>query len=189
MRIRTNKEGLADWLDIFAKEYAKTTKNKSAVEAARERTKSIHEQISSIMGVSGHTVESKVKELQDRTGLTEYLKRFASTEETKEMFAKFSPKMRKDLKNTIYNIVSSNRGNIEIPAVQHELLALFKQYGLRPEDVNEVSVFNYINNKIVKELKINPPNKGDLSQLGKIDYDLNEDDDDSDFFKGMMPSS
>ena len=59
------------WLDAFADNIA----GKSAVEVARERSQSsTYDDISNIFSQSV-TVESKVKELQERIGLTDYLKR------------------------------------------------------------------------------------------------------------------
>ncbi len=63
------------WLDRFAETYAE---GKTAVEVARERMEEIpiHDQIQSIMNGRPvrRTVEDAVKEYQDRTGLTDYLK-------------------------------------------------------------------------------------------------------------------
>lgn len=183
-----------DWLDNFADQFAKDHP-KSAVEVARERdqrAQSIHDQIRSIIfNNPHHTVESKVKEMQDRTGLTEYLKRAADESATNknDIFAKFGPQMKQDIISFCKNRISSYRGQIAIPAVQEDLLSSFRQQGLQPQDVYTEDVARFINNLIMDEQKLNPPTNNNSSDLGLLDKNLDDDSDNNDFFKSIMPNT
>lgn len=183
-----------DWLDTFADQYAEDSKaspDKSAVQVARERQyQSMHEQISSIVGDSTHaTVESKVQDMQERTGLTAYLQSMATDQHVQKamnVFAQFGPKMQEDLMNFCRNKIAAHRGQISIPALQHDLLATFRQHGIQPQDVNNEEVARCISGLIVDELKMNPPADVSSPDLGKVD-NLEEDDNESaDFFKGLQ---
>ena len=175
-----------NWLDAFADNYAKT-ESESVVDVARKRSQlSVHDQISAIVGNSGHTVESKVKEMQERIGLTEYLKRMASEKDDPVkvvVFAKFGPKMRDDIMNFCKNKISSHRGQIAIPALQHDLLQMFKQHGVQEQDVDNDDVADYLNKLIVAELQLHPVTNTGNSQLGKEETNMVEDGT-VDFFKG-----
>lgn len=186
-----------DWLDAFAENYAEATKiapDKTAVQVARERQQSTYDQISSIVGNTFQhaTVESKVQEMQERTGLTAYLQSMASmtpeegAQKILDVFAQFGPKMQEDLMNFCKNKIAAHRGQISIPAIQHDLLATFRQHGIQPQDVNNEDVARCISGLIVDELKMNPPTDVSSTELGKVD-NLEEDDNESaDFFKGLQ---
>jgi hypothetical protein len=180
-----------NWLDAFADNYAKT-EGESAVDVARKRSQmSVHDQISAIVGNSGHTVESKVKEMQERMGLTEYLKRMASEKDDSVkvvVFAQFGLKMCDDIINFCKNKISSHRGQIAIPALQHDLLQMFKQHGVREQDVDNDDVANYLNKLIVSELQLHPAEHTGNEQLGKEETDMTEDGA-VDFFKGLTPTT
>ncbi|KKN74487.1 hypothetical protein LCGC14_0390040 [marine sediment metagenome] len=183
-----------DWLDTFADEYAKTTKGKSAVEVARERSQiSIHDQVSSIVSDTQHaTVESKVQDMQERAGLTDYLKRMAADDtddqEDVVVFAKFGPKMQDDILSFIKHKISAYRGQTTVPALQHDVLDTFSQHGIQPQDVNNEDVACCISALIVDELKMNPPTDVSSPDLGRVD-NFESDDNEVDFFEGIMPAT
>ncbi len=177
-----------DWLDAFAEQFAKTEAGKSAVQVARERdqqAQSIHDQISSIFNNPSQTVESKVKDMQERTGLTEYLKRVAVEQEKEGAFAKFGPKMEQDILSYLGNRV---RNTSKVPEIQEDLFATFRQHGLQADDVNCADVARYINDLIVEEKKTNPTTDVSSPDLGLVDTTLDDDDNQNeDVFQGLMP--
>ncbi|MBC8294549.1 MAG: hypothetical protein H8E55_01935 [Pelagibacterales bacterium] len=191
-----------NWLDEFVDNLEKSSRPKSAVEVARERSQtSVLDQISGIVGnKSTHaTVESKVKELQDRVGLTEYLNRVSSDKESAKIasldmndaFDKFGPKMKDDIINFCRNKISTHRGQIAVPAVQHDILTTFKQYGLQPQDVDTDKVAECISNLIESELRNNPSTDISNPDLGKGVgvTDMDDDNSNSDFMAGLLPNS
>jgi len=126
--------------------------------------------------------------MQERTGLTEYLKRAAddSVTEKNDIFAQFGSDMKKDIINFCKNRISSYRGQISIPAVQEDLLSSFRQQGLQSQDVYTKAVASYIDNLIIDELRANPPIDTNNSDLGALDKNLDDDNDDNDFFANLM---
>jgi hypothetical protein len=179
-----------EWLDAFADDFATTIKGRSAVDVARERSQqSIHEQITSIVNNTAHTVDSKVKEMQDRTGLTERLKRIASNGKKEDaIFSNFGPKMQQDLLSFCKNRISAYRGQTTVPALQYDLLSTFKQHGLQSQDVNTEDVARWISGLIAAELKMNPPSDTSDADLGLVDSDQEDENENVDFFKGIMPA-
>ena len=114
-----------DWLNEFVKNIEKADNNsKTAVEAARERDKNqnLLDQIVSIVSgkpvLNRNTVDSKVQELQERTGLKEYLKRQAQIE-ANELPDFLKKKLSNDtiqrLTDYIRNHVDSLKGNFKVP--------------------------------------------------------------------------
>lgn len=183
-----------DWLDAFAEEYSKTEgAAKSAVEVARERSQqSVYEQISSIVGnVSHHTVDSKIKEMQDRTGLTEYLKRASEGPSegpaVNKPFSRFGPKMEEDILNFCKNKIQAHRANIPVSALQYDLFATFSQQGLQMADVRTPQVLRYLSNLIAEQSRLSPQSEMSNSSLGLVDND-SKDDGNADVFKGLMSS-
>lgn len=194
-----------NWLDDFANKLARKDQPetpKSAVEIARNRgQQSIMDQISSIMGNKGkahNSVESIVQEMQERTGLKEYLRRQsdAQSSNTKtasnEPFQNFTQDIRENIINFIKNKIATHRGLIPLPAIQEEVLATFKRDGVQPQDVNTSEVANFINQMIIEERKQNPTFDANDINIGRGVgvKDLNDDDSaNSDFFKGLLPIS
>jgi hypothetical protein len=196
-----------DWLDEFAEKIAKP---KSAVEVARERTQqvSIYDQINSIVGnnPANRTVESVVRDYQDKVGLSDYLQRVSSEQDSKKVAAlnpaeqqqqdpcklaswdKFGPKMKNDLLSYCRNTIETHMGQITVPAVQHDILVTFQQHGMQPQDVNTDEVARCISRLITDELKKRPIDNNDNSDLGKgvgIGNDVKDDGDD-DFLSGLL---
>lgn len=182
-----------DWVEEFLESFAKNN-TENAVEAARKRDQAIYDQISAIIGGKPHTVESKVQELQERVGLKEYLNRTtqktAQATEEPALFPNLDEKTRNSILTLIRNKIKTHHGQISIPAVQHEVLSIFQNQGVTPQDINTPAVAKFINQIIIEENQISPPSNLDNPNIGKgvgvidIDDDTNAN---SDFFKGLMP--
>lgn len=193
-----------DWLDRFAQEMEskeKAAQPKSAVEVARNRNqKSYLDQISSIMGNKSkhYTVESIVQEMQDRTGLKEYLRRQSSQYITEKKianvnsnapFGNLDQKLRDSILNFIKNIVETHRGLVPLPAIQEEVLSTFRNAGIQPQDVNNDEVARHISQVMIDERKKNPESDVNNVNLGRGVgvKDMEDDGSNSDFFKGLLP--
>ncbi len=203
--------GRVHWLDSFANSLAakESAQPKSAVEIARSRShQSIMDQINSIVGNGGSktkhsTVESVVQEMQERTGLKSYLNRMSSpalSEDklktaqeniNQEILTDVNPALKEKTLNFIKNKIRTHRGMVAIPAIQEEILSIFKRDGIRPQDINTEDVANYINKCIIDERKTNPIHEDNNVNLGKGVglQDLDDDGANSDFFKGLMVNS
>lgn len=181
-----------NWLDTFADEYDKATsssKDRSAVDVARERNQqSVYEQVSALVGQHA-TVESKVQDMQERTGLTTYLKSMASAEEVEvcsDTFSKFGPKMQEDLMSFCRNKIAAHRGQCTVSQLQYDLLSTFRQHGIQPHDVHNEDVARCISGLIVDELRINPPTETVGPELGKVDPTEDDEEDGPDFFSAFQ---
>jgi len=187
-----------DWIDQFADSIEKASK--TAVEVARERNQSsIQDQINSIINNkpanSHHTVEGIVQEMQERAGLKQYLQSMIDDKSSKTAEQKLFPKLSDDIEDNIKiyieNNVKTHRGQITVPAVQYDILSVFKNSGLMPEDVDSLVVGTYINNIIAREQQMNTTQftSPDIGKgVGVIDVDHN-DSNNTDFMKGMMPNN
>lgn len=190
-----------DWLEDFAKNLqAKNNQPpKSAVEVARQRDQSFYEQISSIVGnkPATNSVEGVVREMQERTGLREYLRRHSSSESTSkfgqqvsnDVFAHLDPKLKESILALIKNKAKTSHGLTSVPAIQHDILSIFQNQGIQPQDVNTPEVAKLISDFLKEETSQNQAEAFDnnIGQgVGVVDV---EDDDhsNSDFFKGLLP--
>lgn len=187
-----------NWLDQFAEDINNASQC-TAVEVSRYRNQlSMHDRINSIMQGnnihSGKTVEGVVKDMQERVGLKDYLDKVIARRADKtaqnELFANLGKDLQKKLVNFCKNKVATHRGQITVPAIQHEILSSFN--GIKPEDINNEKVARFISDIIAKEQKLNPIVDNDSIDLGKgvgvVDVDA-EDPDNTDFMKGLMPAS
>jgi len=156
------------WLDSFADNLAAKEKgNESAVDVGRKRSQqSLYDQINYVVRNKPHhaTVESAVKELQDRVGLTEYLKRVSSGDEGAQKTAQqeedvfdadVPASVQDEIKTFIKNYIKTHRGQISVPAVQSDAAGVFKKY-ISPDQFDSDKVAIYINNLITEEIKLNP---------------------------------
>lgn len=201
-----------DWLDSLAQDLAKketTADPKSAVEVARARNnQSIIDQINSIVGNKPRhsSVEGIVQEMQERTGLKEYMKRMSSTEpkqgkvaaipneevKKKIIFEKFGPSIREKIINFVKNRIATHRGRVPLPAIQDEIINTFRNDGVQPQDVNNPEVAGFINQVIIDERRNTPSLDVNDVNLGRGVGVQDMDDDDgsnSDFFRGLLPVS
>jgi hypothetical protein len=177
-----------DWLDQFADNINQASK--TAVEVARDRQEtSIYEQINSLMNnkqSNERTVDSVVRELQERAGLNVYLESRSSNENEKTAQESVFPNLPLDVQKDIYNFVKNNiethHGQISLPAVQHEIIEIFKHKGVNPEDVNNEKVARFINDLLMQEMRLNPTINNNV-EIGK---GVGTDTDDSNYDDGTM---
>lgn len=184
-----------DWLDQFADNINKASK--TAVEVARERNEqSIHDQIHSIMNnKSGRTVDSVVKDMQERVGLKAYLQSLSKENSKVAQVSRLFPELGNDLEDSIKSFIDNNvathHGQTTVPAVQHELLSIFKNSGLHQDHLDSQPVVEYINKVIAREQGLRP-SQAPAMDLGKgvgvVDVDA-EDPENTDFMHHMMPVS
>jgi hypothetical protein len=70
-----------------------------------------------------------------------------------------------EVKNFVDNTIKTKHGYIDIPAVQQDILAVYKSKGITQQDVDDPVLLAYINNIIVKEQKQSP--ETDQSKIGE----------------------
>lgn len=205
-----------DWLDSFARKIEQISNHpQTAVEAARSRDQqSIVDMIGSIMNGRQHsngasTVESVVQDMQERTGLAEYLRRVKSSKDSVEKiaqevhsegqkisndlpdsFSDLPEKTREDVKNYINNLVETHHGNIHVPAVVESVIQTFRLQGVGPKHINEMTFEKYISDQIMSQKQKNPSAEEHNTNLGKgIGIDTNDvDTSNTDMFEGLMPA-
>jgi hypothetical protein len=188
----TNKS--PDWLTEFAIAYEKQAE--TAVDAARQRQADADFalQISNIIsGKPKHaTVESVVKEYQELTGLTKYLKTLAEQESSSkhkiaqnvEDLSFLPPKLMEKVKTFIDNKISSYNGFISIPAIQDDLLRTLKQDGLNAHEVYDFKMANYIGSKLA-DFNKNNTNDSVNPDLGKAVIEIQDDGSNSNFLHSL----
>jgi uncharacterized protein (DUF849 family) len=184
-----------DWLDQFANNIDKASK--TAVEVARDRSEqSVHERIHSIMNnQSGRTVESVVTDMQERTGLKSYLQSLSNEKSKVAQVHRLFPDMATDLEDSIKSFIDNNiathHGQTTVPAVQHEVLSIFKNSGIQPDHLDNEPVVTYINKAIARQQGLSPAQVPDMDLgkgVGVVDVDA-EDPANTDFMHNMMPVS
>lgn len=170
------QERRVDWLDRLAEELDHKEKSQTVVDVARARQQNANfvEQITSI--VSGQpkfrTVDSKVKDMQERTGLAEYLRsvsaqsekdavneKSAAEENTAvakepELFKKLDPTLVQNVKSFIDSKIKTHYGFTSVPAVTQDLLEVFKTRGLTPQQVNDEEFESYVQSRIDSALSL-----------------------------------
>ena len=197
-----------DWLDSFARNIEQASKSPlNAVEQARARNEeSLLDQISNIMSKqvrNSSTVEDKVQEYQDKTGLKEYLRRMSADREEErkktaqensigelpESFNRFSDKIKSDIKNFIRNKCETHHGNIQVPALVEEVSRTFRQSGVQPQDVNDMHFEKFISDQISKAKGRSPSADEHNTNLGLgVGVDKNNiDSANLDVFEGLTP--
>lgn len=202
-----NRGDRVDWLDAFAKKIEEASKSPAtAVEQARARDqRSLVDQISLIMSrhvSNSSSVEDKVQEYQDKTGLREYLRRMSEAknfqqkktaqEEIEKLpsnFDKFSDKIKDDIKNFVRNKCETHHGNIQVPALVEEVSRTFRQVGVQPQDINDMQFEKYISDQITKAKKRSPTSDEHNVNLGLgVGIDNNNiDSANLDVFEGLTP--
>lgn len=181
-----------DWLDRFA-QTLKQQEAKTAVEVSRQQ--SMFDQINSIMGNKPihATVESKVQDLQERTGLKAFLQITSSGTAAKVAQVSLFPNINEDLKNKIFhfirNLVETHRGLVPVPAIQEEILNTFRLQGVQTQDINAPEVAKFISDIILEVRQKNPSTESNVSEIGRgVGVSIEDDGSNSDFFKGLLPA-
>ena len=187
-----------DWLDAFANQIvaAADKPKETAVEAARIRqSQTILDDIRSIISKKPvhTTVASKVDELQERTGLKEYIRRKQILNDITasaqlDVFASMDEDLKSDIDSFVTNKVKTRHGNIVVPALQEDILQLFKNRGLTANDVEDPEFEQYLFDAI-KSVKDLNPSRENLKDLGKgVGVSTEVDKLNSDFFGSLSPS-
>lgn len=196
-----------EWLDAFARKVEEVSKSPlNAVESARARDqRSLLDQISSIVsrqGRSSFSVEDKVQEYQDKTGLKEYIRRMSAAKEAErkkiaqedqlelpESFNKFSDNLKNDIKTFVRNKCETHHGNIQVPALVEEVSKTFRQAGVQPQDVNDMHFEKFISDQIARAKSRNPSADEHNHNLGLgVGIDNNSiDSANLDVFEGLTP--
>ena len=191
-----------NWLDQFADSVVKAS-TITAVEVARNRQQSsspIYETINSIMmGRSAFSsVDEKVQDMQERTGLKVYLQRVSQEQNKVDKIASEGPfgdldkSLREDIINYSTNVVRTSRGlGVTVPSLQYDILAQFKKRGLQPDDVNNELVAKLLSDLILNEKKLHPTVDEHHMDLGKGVgvSDTSDDADGSCFFDGLQTTT
>lgn len=195
-----------DWLDSFARKIEEASKSPTnAVDVARVRDqRSLLDQISSIVSRQAKgSVEDKVQEYQDKTGLKEYLRRMSAIKEEErkklaqestvgelpESFNNFPEKLRNDIKTFIRNKCETHHGNIQVPALVEEVSRTFRQAGVQPQDVNDMQFEKFISDQIARAKSRSPSSDEHNTNLGLgVGVDNNSiDSANLDVFEGLTP--
>jgi hypothetical protein len=177
-----------NWLDQFAEAFSKTSVQ--PYEKEEIPLSKLQNQVLG-RGVYGKTVESVVKEYNDKIGLNEYLKTISQRKvasSAEEIFPEVDKNLRDKIINFIRNNVETHRGKISVPAIQYDVLNTFKNNGITDTDVNEPGVASFISEVIAYEDGKNQrfDNSVDLGRGVGIEIDRN---DNADALKGLMPAT
>lgn len=181
-----------DWLDGFANSIVNAAEKPTdnAVEAARARqSQSVIDSIRSIVSKEPvfSSVAGKVQDLQERIGLKEWMKRkeiiAAITAE-----ASIDEQLKVDIEIFVKNKIETRHGNIHVPALQEDVLTLFKSRGITAEDVEDPNFEAYLFNEIRRIKDMNPAHDN-LKDLGKgVGVGTDSDRCNSDFFDSLSPT-
>lgn len=169
-----------EWIDRFAREYAQ----KLAAQP-KDKSSSVYDQVQSMFGNRNkhHTVDSLVKEMQEKIGLKDYLSALSS-EEQKDgkkvtqaqlqeankqvtIFPNVDNTIRDQIIQYIKNKIKTHRGAIAIPALQEAIVHVFRSDGIQSKDVNDEAVAKFINQMIIEEKQRNPIKDFTDPNLGK----------------------
>jgi hypothetical protein len=187
------------WLDDFANQIVTVAEKPvgTAVDAARLRqSQTIIDDIRSIISKKPvhATVASKVDELQERTGLKEYIRRkeilneLTSSASTLGSLASMDDALKADIDSFVTNKISTKHGNVLVPALQEDILQLFKSRGLTSNDVEDPEFEKYLF-EAIKAVKDLSPSHESLKDLGKgVGISTEVDKLNSDFFGSLSPS-
>lgn len=190
------------WLKQFQKK----------LEKGAVQPKSVDEYMNSIMsGKSKYpSVEAAVKDMQDRSGLTEYLDKIKQSEDfddssvkktaslddndviDKEVPAESLPiviKKHPAIKDTLQNIISETRGNLSIPAIIDRLKSIHHSDISDGKDWEDDGLIIFVS-KVNLEEKKNNPFVDNFSNLGRRDDSASDEIDPSntDVFHILMPA-
>lgn len=175
-------------------------KNLEKLSVQPYKADNIYEQISSIMGNKSKysTVQAAVKDMQDRSGLTAYLKSInnndsdktkkRASENNEESISIF--KLLPQVKFTVDNYIEATDGKSSIPAIVDKIKSI---HGHEVGDAscwNEYSFLNYIKNKVEDIKSRNPLENQVYENLGTNKFDINDsvDASNTDAFFALTPT-
>lgn len=194
----TDTSDKVDWLEAFARKL-KASEPSTAVEAARVRdAKSLHDQISAIMGNKPNftTVDEKVQYYRKQMGLDVFLQKM-NEEKTNmkiaiaqlpESFNKFTDKDKEDIVNFVKNKCETHHGNIQVPALVEEVSQTFRQRGIQPQDVNSMEFEKFISDEILNAKKQSPTVDEHNVNIGRgVGLETDIDAQEGGLFDNLMP--
>jgi hypothetical protein len=176
---------------------------KLSVQPYKKEQGSIYDQISSIMGNKPKysNVQAAVKDMQDRSGLTDYLKKVnslnksqnekvASDNELSDIDLSFLGPSANEIKQSIDNVVVQNKGALDVMAV---LERLKKHYSSEVQDSSQwdnPSLLKYIKDQSEKAKK-DTGNAGNAAGImsGALDSNDVVDRSNTDAFHALNPAS
>lgn len=184
----TNKR--VEWLDKFADEYEQRL---SAVDIGRARnSQSLSDQISAIVSNSPRhaTVDSVVKEMQERIGLKDYLKRISNSNENIKT-ASIDPELKKKIHDFIKYVIKQQNGFITLPAIQFEVKATFNK-DVDDEILNSEEMLNDTNNLLTEYHRLNPSkytsDQDNITETMYNSYDNKDTSNNNDYFSLLTPA-
>lgn len=182
-----NSTWLEDTLNAIAKAQ-ESVEAQTIVEQGRDRSSSFLDQINSILSPK-QSVEGKIQDYHEKTGLKEYLEK---NKIASEILSSLNSDTKDKILTFIKNKITSNRGLVSLPALQEELLNTFKTQGVSPDEIHDPVLSKYISDQILEEKKKFPDMQLDHSNLGKADLDVGNVSDygkNEDFFTSLMPTN
>jgi hypothetical protein len=189
------------WLTQFEKNLEKI-----AVQP-RHKDESLFDQINSIMNGSQSkykTVESKVDDMKERSGLKAYLDKMsseknvektASAADENDAFVKqvdMTPIVIKkfpSIKNSIENYIRDSKGNLPIPAIIGKIRSIHKKDVSNEKDWEDDNLIRFVSRLNLMAKQNNPVSFQENNNLGGYDYSDSSDEDNSnsDAFKSLQP--
>ena len=178
------------WADSLFEELTKIAVQSKTVDSY------LFDQISSIVGTKSKysSVEEAVKEMQERSGLTAYLK--TSTENIKQKIAQVEPTQPTDpslpeviranpkIKETFENVISSTKGNLPFQAIVDRVKPFYPTVDNKNWDEDKLKIF--VSKMNLAEKQKHSQESHDHN-LGKDQY-ISEDshNEDNDIFSALM---
>lgn len=182
----TNKR--VSWIDSFADNYQQISNNNKIQSSAY--LEDIRQIIDNDYSPNKHaTVQSKVNEYIERTGLSKFLNKDssniknASEEEISisedEILADINDDLKDKILYFIDNKCKSTEGRLPVAAILDDILSVFSSDGISNSIIGSNNLIKYINqcnNKYKKEIK------NDYRHLGIDNVQIEDDGSNSDFF-------
>lgn len=171
---------------------------KSAVQS-KKVDQSLFEQINSIMNKKSKypSVQAAVEEMQQRSGLTDYLKRSNNIEKESNLKPiktaqnKLPIVIQKHpaIKTTIDNYITSTKGNLPVPAIIDKIKSIHSNDVSDSQDWEDDNLIRYVSKLNLAAKSINASNYQQYSNLGSY-QDTKDDDIDpsnTDAFHSLNP--
>ncbi len=211
----SNSSNVSSWLEEFAVNWEKSAT--TAVEESRKRQadSDYYSQIVSIVGGKRKhaTVDSIVKEYQELTGLSKYLKTLAERESQTVKTAQthgqlqhqdshslisvsegdvdllpedLSDKTKEKIKTFVNNKINSYAGHVSIPAIQDDLLKVLKNDGLEPYHVYDPKMAKFIGLALSSYEENNQMHSDLDPNLGRAIIEIEDDGSNKDFLHSLQ---
>jgi glutaredoxin len=191
--------------DHWLKEF-ESKLNKEAVQPYKNQN-SIFDQINSIMNGKSkhHSVDAAVKDMQERSGLTAYLNNLKASEKNNTKTKTASDEQNAfdkdgdvapiviekhpEILNTIKNYIETTKGNISVPAIIEHVKSIHRNDVSDEKSWDDDNLIRLVSKLNLKE-KAKTPENTNTHNLGKVDYNSNDnvDQSNSDAFFSLMPA-